>query len=111
MRHTRYGAVSGGVGQYGSVVATSDSMTVTVPVTFYVIGNTRFSQYKFPYESQCPANPKLAWVVYKMDASPNGNCYYIPVSLGANVIAQTIRNGTKVSVDNEILKSYASRSK
>ncbi len=93
-------------GQYGSVVATWDDVSVTVPVGFYVIGNTRFSQYNNPYDSQCSANPQPAWIVYKTDF-PTGTCYYKSVSLGAAFISQTNINGTGVSSTNGILKAYS----
>ena len=96
-----------GIGQYGSVIATWGNTTVTVPVSFNVVGYTRFSQYNFPYESQCPANPQPAWIVYKIDPTPNGDCYYKAVSLGAKFISQTNINGTGISAANGILKSYS----
>ncbi len=94
-------------GQYGSVVATWDNTTVTVPVNFYVIGFTRFSQYNVPYESQCSANPQPAWIVYQIDKSSPGYCYYKPVFMGATFISQTRENGTGVSAANGVLKAYA----
>lgn len=95
------------VGQYGSVVAVWDNTSVMVPVAFYVIGNTRFSQYNMPFESQCSANPQTAWIVFKMDFNANV-CYYKAASLGSSFMSQTNVNGTGVSNSNQVLKSYAS---
>ena len=94
------------VGQYGLVTATWGDASVSVPVNFYIIGNTRFSQYNFPYESQCSSNAQQAWIIYKIDSSAGGSCYYRSVSLGSRFMTQTVVNGTGVSNTNEILKSY-----
>jgi hypothetical protein len=48
-------------GQYGSVVATWDTVNVTVPIAFNVLGNYRFSTYNTPYESQCGPVQLLSW--------------------------------------------------
>ena len=88
------------VGQYGSVTSTWDDITVTVPVSFYVLGNTRFSQYNIPNESQCSANPQQAWIIYAIDTA----CHYKSAMLGAQFIAQTNTNGTGISVSNQVLK-------
>ncbi len=91
-------------GQYGSVTATWDDINVTVPVSFNVIGNTRFSQYNVPYESQCSANPQPVWVVYEI---AGGYCYYQSAFMGSLFITQTAENGTGVSNAYGIVKGYA----
>ena len=91
------------VGQYGTVTATWGGLTKSVPVSFYVIGNTRFSQYNVPYESQCPANPQRAWIVYKIDSN---YCYYESALMGSQFISQTQKNGTGVSSGYGVLKAY-----
>jgi hypothetical protein len=57
------------VGQYGSVTATwGTTGSVTVPVAFYMLGLTHFTQYNTPYHSQCTASPQFVWVVDKIDS-------------------------------------------
>jgi hypothetical protein len=90
-------------GQYSSVVATWDDISLTVPVSFYVIGNTRFSQYNTPYESQCSANPQAAQIIYKMDAQ---FCYYQNVQMGSQFMSQVGINGTGVNLSGTVLKAY-----
>jgi hypothetical protein len=90
-------------GQYSSVVATWDDISVTVPVGFYVIGNTRFSQYNPPYETQCSANPQAAQIIYKIDSQ---YCYYQRVQMGSMFMSQVSINGTGVYGTNTILKAY-----
>jgi hypothetical protein len=90
-------------GQYGAVTANWDDLNVTVPVSFNVIGNTRFSQYNVPYGSQCPSNPQPVWVIYKMD---NAYCYYESALMGSKFITQTKINGTGVSNSFGVIKGY-----
>jgi hypothetical protein len=78
---------------------------VTVPVSFLMIGLTRFSQYNTPYESQC-ATPQQNAVVITMGSPPGGFCYFNPVVLGSTFAAQVTTNGTGVSNSNGILKAY-----
>ncbi len=85
------------------MTSTWDDVSVTVPVSFYVIGNTRFSQYNFPYESQCSANPQPAWIINAID----NVCHYQSTTLGAQFITQTNINGTGISLGNQVLKKYS----
>jgi hypothetical protein len=90
-------------GQYSSVVATWDDINLTIPVGFYVLGLTRFSQYNTPYESQCSGNPQTAYIFNRID----GNyCYAKVVTLGSTFISQVSLNGTGVIGTNEVVKSY-----
>ena len=94
--------------QYGSVVATWDSGSVTVPVTFFTIGYTHFTQYNTPYHSKCSANQQAAAII-TMDAK---YCYYKTLMLGTGFLtaAGSGRNGTGVydaNGTNTVLKAYS----
>lgn len=94
------------VGQYGNVTATWDDTAVTVPVTFYVNGLTRFSQYNTPYaqDSTCTANQQTAYIFNGMDAN---YCYYTSnTTLGSVFMSQVAINGTGVIGTNTVVKSY-----
>jgi hypothetical protein len=96
------------VGQYGDVVATWDTVSVTVPVSFFVIGYTHFTQYNTPYHSQCSANQQAAAII-TMDAE---YCYYKTLMLGTGFLtaAGSGRNGTGVydaNGTNTVLKAYS----
>ncbi len=97
------------VGQYGNVVATWDTVSVTVPVSFFVIGYTHFTQYNTPYHSQCSANQQAAAIIYKMDSE---YCYYKTLMLGTGFLtaAGSGRNGTggyDANGANIVLKAYS----
>jgi hypothetical protein len=97
------------VGQYGNVVATWDTVSVTVPVSFFAIGYTHFTQYNTPYHSQCSDKQQAAAIIYKMDSE---NCYYKTLMLGHDFIdtAGSGRNGTGVydtNGTNTVLKAYS----
>ncbi len=92
------------VGQYGSVVATWDDVSVTVPVSFYVLGYYRFSQYNTPYENQCSANPQSVWILYSVAGD---TCSYKATTLGSKFASQTNINGSGVSVNHGLLYSYS----
>jgi len=94
------------VGQYGNVVAAWDTTSVTVPVAFYVVGNTRLTQYNTPYEQNCHDNPQTAYVINKIDKAADGYCYWKVVQLGRQFVTQVITNGTGVIGTNEIVKAY-----
>jgi len=94
-----------GVGQYGTVIATWDTLSVSVPLNFYVIGNTRFSQYNVPYENQCPQDLELAWIINKIDLNAQ-RCDWREVTLSSEFVTQTSINGTGVSNAYGVLKSY-----
>ena len=94
------------VGQYGNVVATWDTTSVTVPVAFYVVGNTRLTQYNTPYEQNCHDSPQTAYVINKIDKAADGYCYWKVVQLGRQFVTQVITNGTGVIGTNEIVKAY-----
>ncbi len=96
------------VGQYGSVTATWDTSSVTVPASFYMIGLTHVTQYNTPYHSQCSSNQQPALIIDKMDSQL---CYYQDVMLGADFLAAagSNRNGTGVydaNGTNTVLKTY-----
>ena len=93
--------------QYGTVTASWDTTTLSVPVSFFTIGYTHFTQYNTPYHSSCSGTPQETSVVYKMDAQ---NCYYRPVMLVPAFIDSVKLNGTGVydaNGANTVLKSYA----
>jgi hypothetical protein len=95
------------VGQYGSVTATWDTTTVTVPVSFYMLGATHFTQYNTPYHSACTTTQVPVLIINKMDAQ---NCYYQDATLGAPFAASVAQNGTGVvdtTTPNLVLKAYA----
>jgi hypothetical protein len=100
------------VGQYGSVTATwGTTGSVTVPVTFYMLGLTHFTQYNTPYHSQCTGNPESVLIVNKMDSQL---CYYQDAMLGTDFANSVFQNGTGVNDlngTNTVLKSYAAGAK
>jgi hypothetical protein len=92
--------------QYGTVTAAWDSTSVSVPVTFYTIGLTHFTQYNTPYHSRCPANAQNALIIDKIDSQ---YCWARGAALGAAFIASVFQNGTgvrDVNGTNTVLKSY-----
>lgn len=97
-------------GQYTSVNATWDDIILTVPVSFYVIGSTRFTQYNTPYSSSCTGVSQTAHIYYKMDANW---CYWEDIPL-ASAFVSTVAgagNGTgtgiaKINGVNQVVKSY-----
>ena len=68
------------LGQYGTLTANWGNITTSVPLAFYNVGLTRFSQYNTPYEPSCNSSPQVAYLVYKIDQE---YCYYQRVSLGS----------------------------
>ena len=96
------------VGQYGSVTAMWGATgSVTVPVTFYMLGLTHVTQYNTPYHSSCPSNPQPAMLIWAIDSQ--NNCYYEDISLGSAFMSSVTINGTGVwntSVANTVLKAY-----
>jgi len=98
------------VGQYGSVTANwGTTGSVTVPMTFYMLGLTHTTQYNTPYHSQCAASPQFVWVVNNIDSK---FCYYTGYDMGSQFASQTATNGTGVDdVDagapGMIVKGYA----
>ncbi len=94
--------------QYGSVVATWDTTSVTVPVSFFTIGYTHFTQYNTPYQNDpsCSSTLQAAYIIYKMDSQL---CYYQQAMLPSTFIAAAGpgRNGTGVTATNTVLKAYA----
>ena len=93
--------------QYGSVTATWDTTSLTVPVSFFTIGYTHFTQYNTAYHSSCPGSPQSVSVIYKMDAQ---YCYYKTLMFGTDFVNSVFVNGTGVydaNGTNTVLKSYA----
>jgi hypothetical protein len=93
--------------QYGSVAATWDTTTLSVPVTFYMLGLTHVTQYNTPYHSSCSSNPQDA--IFISIISQN-QCYYFSGQLGSAFMTSVTTNGTGVwptSVANVVLKAYA----
>ena len=78
---------------------------------FFTIGLTRFTQYNTPYHSQCPANPEPVLIIYKIDKTSPGYCYYQDAMLGHDfIIAAGANLNTTGVVDmngtNTVLKAY-----
>jgi hypothetical protein len=93
--------------QYGNVTATWDAASVTVPVSFFTIGYTHFTQYITPYHSSCSGTPQTASIIYKMDAR---YCYYRTLKLVPQFVNSVNLNGTGVydsNGTNTVLKAYA----
>ena len=90
-------------GQYSTASVTWGGATATAPVSFNVLGNTRFTQYNVPYESLCPANQQDAWILTEV---VNYVCKWNLVKLGAQFASQTQTNGTGVSTRYGVLKPW-----
>ena len=105
------------MGQYGTVAASWGTITVSVPVAFYNVGYTRFSQYNTPYEPDpsCNGSPQTAWIVNKIDKEADGICYYHEVSLGSKFMSQVggVGNGTGTGAlgTGQVVNSYAAGAK
>jgi hypothetical protein len=113
--------------QYGTVTANWDntkpcdqtnSSCVSVPVTFFTVGYTRFTQYNTPISSDksCSGATQPAIIICGIDKDCGGNpspgyCYYKSAMLGANFIARAgpNREGTglwDVNGNTTVLKTY-----
>ena len=90
-------------GLYAAVVAKWDNITLSVPVSFYVLGLTRFSQYNTPYEQNCHTNLQTAHIYIAVGAT---ECYYYDAQLGSTFMSQVYINGTGVLGSGQVLKSY-----
>jgi len=102
--------------QFGTVTATWDTTSVSAAfsVNFFTIGLTRFTQYNTPYHSQCTANPEPVLIIYKIDRTPPGYCYYEAAMLRSDFKDAVNQNGTGVldmNGTNTVLKAYAAGAK
>jgi hypothetical protein len=75
--------------QYGSMIATWGSLTVTVAPGFATLGSTRFSQYNTPTESQCGNTTSPAFVFHS-----DGTCSWMQAELNPKFMQQVNINGT-----------------
>ena len=95
-------------GQYGSVTATWDTTTVSVPVNFYTIGYTHFTQYNTPYQSACSGTSQPVSIIYRIDLNAQYCYYHNTTRLLSSFVSAVNQNGTGVNdTTGEVLKSYA----
>jgi hypothetical protein len=93
-------------GQYGSVTATWDQVSVNIPVFFWVFGNTYFSQYNTVYESKCNNGSATVWLATGKNA--DGTCSWKQIQLDSKFYQQVNINGTGMSNSYGILKPWVS---
>ncbi len=97
---------------FGSVTATWDEMSVTMPLDFWVFGQVFFSQYNTTYEDVCiskyPDTPITVWVASALNTS-TGTCTWNTIQVNPTFSDQTIMNGSGISVSNPnvVLKPYS----
>jgi hypothetical protein len=81
--------------QYGSMIATWGSLTVTVAPGFATLGSTRFSQYNTPTESACGTVTSPAFVFHS-----DGTCSWTQGELNPKFMQQVTINGTGAAANS-----------
>lgn len=99
-------------GLWRTVEATWDAAGTPVqsarPVEIEALGNIRFSRYNAPYESECSTGAAPAFIITHWLRPRNGtyNCQWFPTTLSSAFMSQVFINGTGISRDLGIVKSY-----
>jgi len=93
-------------GQYSSVAATWDDLSVSVPISFKVLGPYRFSQYNVPTESACSGATAPAFVINTYTTGHNPACVFYPADLNSTFIGRTVLNGTGNSISFGLIKPW-----
>ncbi len=91
-------------GQYSSVVANWDEISLNVPIGFNVLGPTRFSMYNTPAENLCTGT---ATPVYLFFFNTQGACAFDVGTLRSDFMTNTVLNGTGSSASYGLLKPFS----
>lgn len=89
-------------GQYTAVVATWDDLSLTKPVSFKVLGSTRFSTYNVPVENSCSGTPTPVYI-FENDTN---SCLFYPATLMNDFTIATNENGTGLSKAYGLLRPW-----
>ena len=116
-----FGRTTLAIGQYTALQASwtvpgvSSPIQASRPLSFQVLGLTRFSQYNTPTESSCTGTLSTAYIVFNWTPAntcggPNQQvcrCEYLPTQLRSDFSSQVYVNGTGVSQQYGTIKTGA----